>query len=399
MLSEHCQKNDTVPPRSTIDSLLARLRGLRPARPFRLMEVCGGQTHSILRHGLDLLLEEHANIQLLHGPGCPVCVTPAAYLDRAIAIARLPGTLLCTFGDLLRVPSGASGDLFAARAAGTRVQTCLSPLDALDLAGRNPSLRVVWLAIGFETTAPAHALALRLARERRLANFCVLPSLFLLPPVLRAICADPDTAPDAFLAAGHVCTVTGPAPYEALAAELRRPIAITGFTPEEILLGACHALRLHAAGTPACFNAYPSAVHPGGNPAARALMRETFVPCDQVWRGLGPLPRSGLALSPDYASFDANALLPPSTLPTPAAAGGAGADDAPACPASKILRGLLAPPDCPHFGGACTPDTPLGAPMVSPEGPCSAFYLHRPRVTSSARPPAPPRISRRPPAS
>lgn len=360
---------------SSVPLLLSRLRALRdqrPAHPFRLMEVCGGQTHSILRHGLDLLLEEHANIQLLHGPGCPVCVTPADYLDRAIALARLPGTLLCTFGDLIRVPSGSSGDLYAARAAGARIQTCLSPLDALALAEKNPSLRVIWLAIGFETTAPAHALALRLARERNLSNFFALPSLFLLPPVLRAICADPETAPDAFLAAGHVCTVTGTAPYDALAAELRRPIAITGFTPGEILLGAYHALRLHAAGTPSCFNAYPSAVHPDGNPAARALVDETFVPCDQTWRGLGILPRSGLALAPAYAAFDANAILPPDALPPPA-------PDAPACPASDILRGLLSPPDCPHFGRTCTPDTPLGAPMVSPEGPCSAFYLHRPR--------------------
>lgn len=357
-----------------VSQLLSRLRALRdrrPARPFRLMEVCGGQTHSILRNGLDLLLEEHAGIQLLHGPGCPVCVTPAGYLDRAIALARLPDTLLCTFGDLIRVPSGSSGDLYAARAVGARIRTCLSPLDALDLAEKNPSLRVIWLAIGFETTAPAHALALRLARERGLGNYSVLPSLFLLPPVLRAICADPDTAPDAFLAAGHVCTVTGTAPYDALAAELRRPIAITGFTPEEILLGAYHALRLHADGTPSCFNAYPSAVHPDGNPVARALMDETFVTCDQTWRGLGILPRSGLALAPAYAAFSADALLPDASVPAPA-------PDAPACPASRILRGLLSPPDCPFYGTRCTPDTPLGAPMVSPEGACSAFYLHRP---------------------
>lgn len=356
---------------TSIPQLLSRLRALRPARPFRLMEVCGGQTHSILRHGLDLLLEEHADIQLLHGPGCPVCVTPADYLDRAIALARQPDTLLCTFGDLIRVPSGSSGDLYAARAAGARIKTCLSPLDALDLAEKNPGLRIIWLAIGFETTAPGHALALRLARERGLSNYFVLPSLFLLPPVLRAICADPDTAPDAFLAAGHVCTVTGSAPYDALAAELRRPIVVTGFTPEEILLGAYHALRLHSENSPTCFNAYPSAVRPEGNPAAQSLMNEVFVPCDQTWRGLGPLPQSGLTLSPAYASFDANALLPPSSLPAPAS-------DAPACPASQILRGLLPPPSCPHFGTRCTPDSPLGAPMVSPEGPCSAFYLHRP---------------------
>ena len=361
----------SLPSLSSLSSLLIRLRALRPARPFRLMEVCGGQTHSILRHGLDLLLEEHANIQLLHGPGCPVCVTPADYLDRAIALSRQPDTTLCTFGDLLRVPSGASGDLYAASAASADIRTLLNPLDALDLAQNNPTRRTIWLAIGFETTAPAHALALRLARERRLTNYYVLPSLFLLPPVLRAICADPDTAPDAFLAAGHVCTVTGSVPYDALATELRRPIAITGFTPEEILLGAYHALRLHSENSPACFNAYPSAVHPDGNPAARSLMHETFTPCDQTWRGLGLLPQSGLTLSPAYASFDANTLLPPSSLPSPS-------PDAPACPASQILRGLLSPPSCPYYGTRCTPDTPLGAPMVSPEGPCSAFFLHRP---------------------
>ena len=336
-------------------------------RPARIMEVCGGQTHAILRHALDTLLPPH--VQLLHGPGCPVCVTPSAYLDHAIAIARQPGTIVTTFGDLLRVPSEASGDLFAAKARGADVRMVTSPLQALDFARANPDKPVVHLAIGFETTAPANAMLAYMAKERGLANVSLLVSQFLVPPILRAICADPETAPDAFLAAGHVCAVVGSDPYVPLARELDRPIAVTGFEPADILFGVLDVLRLFEAGRAEMVNAYPRAVHPQGNPEAQRVIDAVFRVSDREWRGLGVVPRSGLALRPEYAAHDAALKFP---APPRAAAA-----DSPHCPADQVLLGKLQPPDCPHFGTRCTPDHPLGAPMVSPEGPCAAFYLHR----------------------
>ena len=339
-------------------------------RPARIMEVCGGQTHAILRHALDTLLPPH--VQLLHGPGCPVCVTPSAYLDHAIAIARRPDVILCTFGDLLRVPSDASGDLYAAKARGGDVRMISSPLQALDFARDNPDKQIVHLAIGFETTVPANAMLAFLAKERGLANVSLLVSQFMVPPILRAICADPETAPDAFLAAGHVCAVTGSAPYVALARELGRPIAITGFEPADILLGVLDVLRLFEQGQAEMINAYPRIVHPGGNPEALRILDMVFETSDREWRGLGIVPRSGLALRPSYAAHDAALKFPrPSTdvykhLYT-----------TPGCPAAEVLLGKLQPTNCPHYGARCAPDHPLGAPMVSPEGPCAAFFLHR----------------------
>ena len=337
-------------------------------RPARIMEVCGGQTHAILRHALDTLLPAH--VQLLHGPGCPVCVTPSAYLDHAIAIARQPNAILTTFGDLLRVPSEASGDLYAAKARGADVRMVTSPLQALDFARANPDKQIVHLAIGFETTAPANALLAYLAKERGLPNVSLLVSQFLVPPILRAICANPETAPDAFLAAGHVCAIMGSAPYVSLARELRRPIAITGFEPADILLGVLDVLRLFEAGQAEMINAYPRVVHPQGNPEAQRIMDIVFETSDREWRGLGVVPLSGLSLRPEYAAFNAA-----EKFPAPAAAAGAAAG--PHCPADQVLLGKLQPCDCPHFGARCTPDHPLGAPMVSPEGPCAAFFLHR----------------------
>ena len=337
-------------------------------RPARIMEVCGGQTHAILRHALDTLLPPH--VQLLHGPGCPVCVTPAAYLDHAIAIARRPDTIVCTFGDLLRVPSATQGDLYAAKAHGADVRMITSPLQALEFAEKNPDKQVVHLAIGFETTAPANAMLAYQAKERGLANVSLLVSQFLVPPILRAICADLATAPDAFLAAGHVCAVMGSAPYGSLARELHRPIAITGFEPADILLGVLDVLRLFEHGQAEMVNAYPRVVHPQGNPEARRLMDAVFQVADREWRGLGVVPLSGLSLRPEYAAFDAAQRFPPPytsckyyTFPE--------------CPTADVLLGKLQPPDCPHFGLRCTPDHPLGAPMVSPEGPCAAYFLHR----------------------
>lgn len=336
-------------------------------KPARIMEVCGGQTHAILRHALDTLLPEH--VTLLHGPGCPVCVTPSAYLDHAIAIAGRPDTILCTFGDLLRVPSATSGDLYAAKARGGDVRMIGSPLQALDFAQKNPDKQVVHLAIGFETTAPANAMLAFLAKERGLANLSLLVSQFLVPPILRAICADAATAPDAFLAAGHVCAVTGSDPYAPLTKELGRPIAITGFEPADILLGTLEVLKLFETDRPEMINAYPRIVHPQGNPEALRILDTVFETADREWRGLGAVPMSGLSLRPEYADFDAARKFP--APETKALA------DAPLCPADQVLLGKLQPCDCPHFGTRCTPDHPLGAPMVSPEGPCAAFFLHR----------------------
>ena len=339
-------------------------------RPARIMEVCGGQTHAILRHALDTLLPPH--VQLLHGPGCPVCVTPSAYLDHAIDIARRSDVVVCTFGDLLRVPSDSSGDLYAAKARGADVRMITSPLQALDFARANPDKQIVHLAIGFETTAPANALLAYLAKERGLANVSLLVSQFLVPPILRAICADPATAPDAFLAAGHVCAIVGSDPYAALARELNRPIAVTGFEPADILLGVLDVLRLFEQGQADMINAYPRIVHPSGNPEALRIMDAVFEVSDREWRGLGVVPKSGLSLRPEYAAHDAALKFPsPKTIVCKQL------QEAPECPAAQVLLGKLQPPDCPHFGTRCTPDQPLGAPMVSPEGPCAAFFLHR----------------------
>ena len=339
-------------------------------RPARIMEVCGGQTHAILRHALDTLLPPH--VQLLHGPGCPVCVTPSAYLDHAIDIARRSDVVVCTFGDLLRVPSDSSGDLYAAKARGADVRMITSPLQALDFARANPGKQVVHLAIGFETTAPANAMLAYLAKERGLANVSLLVSLFLVPPILRAICADPATAPDAFLAAGHVCAIVGSDPYAALARELNRPIAVTGFEPADILLGVLDVVRLFEQGQAEMVNAYPRVVHPQGNPEARRIIDAVFEVSDREWRGLGVVPRSGLSLRPAYAAHDAALKFPsPKTIDCKQL------QETPECPAAQVLLGKLQPPDCPHFGTRCTPDQPLGAPMVSPEGPCAAFFLHR----------------------
>ena len=354
---------------SRIHALVAEIARISK-RPARIMEVCGGQTHAILRHALDTLLPPH--VQLLHGPGCPVCVTPSAYLDHAIAIARRPDVILCTFGDLLRVPSDSSGDLYAAKARGADVRMITSPLQALDFARENPTKQVVHLAIGFETTAPANAMLAYMAKERGLTNVSLLVSQFLVPPILRAICVDPEAAPDAFLAAGHVCAIVGSDPYIALARELNRPIAVTGFEPADVLLGVLDVLKLFEAGRAEMVNAYPRVVHPQGNPEAQRIIDTVFEVCDREWRGLGVVPRSGLSLRPEYAAHDAALKFPPPMINVCKHW-----NAAPACPAADVLLGKLQPPDCPHFGTRCTPDQPLGAPMVSPEGPCAAFFLHR----------------------
>ncbi len=342
-------------------------------RPWTLMEVCGGQTHAILAHGLDALLG--TDVSLLHGPGCPVCVTPLATLDRALALALRSEVTLCSFGDMLRVP-GSAGDLFGARARGGDVRIVYSPLDAARLAERLPGRQVVFLAVGFETTAPAVAAAARFARQRGLPNFSLLVSHVRVPPALEAILSDPETRVQAFLAAGHVCTVMGTAEYEPIAARHGVPVVATGFEPLDILEGVLRALRQLEAGEARVEIQYARAVRPEGNPHARALLAEVFEVVDRPWRGIGTLPRSGLALHGDYAALDAERRFA-DALPAAAA-------EPAACRAGEVLRGALRPDRCPAFGRDCTPERPLGAPMVSAEGACAAYFQYRPAASGEA---------------
>jgi len=365
-------------------------------RPWRLMEVCGGQTHSIVRYGLDTLLPP--GIELLHGPGCPVCVTPAAKIDRAHRLARTPGVTLCSFGDMLRVP-GAHGDLHSARARGGDVRVVYSPLDALALAQAHPERHVVFFAVGFETTAPATALCVQRARRLGLENFSLLVAHVRVPPALEAIlgprhAADSPTRTrpvDAILAAGHVCTVMGIEEYTHLSQALEVPIVVTGFEPVDLLQGILLCVRQLAEGRAEVENAYARAVQPAGNAAARACVAEVFEAERADWRGFGSLEGGGLRMRAAYRAFDAERRFPdPGVTDAGPCAKSAGVSqlagvcaapsDAPLCPSDLVLRGELKPPECPAFAGACTPLHPLGAPMVSDEGACAAYYRYRRRA-------------------
>lgn len=345
--------------------ILRQAEAIRAActRRWTLMEVCGGQTHAILRHGLDELLANH--VELIHGPGCPVCVTPAETLDQAVLLTRRPEVMLCTFGDMLRVP-GALGDLNAAHAAGGDVRVIYSPLDAVALAREHPQREVVLLAVGFETTAPAAAIALLQAEALGLANLSLLVSHSLVPPAMESLLTDPHHRIQGFLAAGHVCTVEGAAAYQTIAEHFRVPIVVTGFEPVDLLAGIRACVEQLERGEARVENRYDRVARDDGNTAARDAVTRVFEPVDREWRGMGRLPASGLGLRPAYTRFDALArfgIAPPVT------------DDGGPCIAGEVLRGLRRPPDCPAFGRECTPDTPLGAPMVSSEGACAA-YLH-----------------------
>jgi hydrogenase expression/formation protein HypD len=341
--------------------LLDDVRG-RVTRPWAVMEVCGGQTHSILRHGIDQLLP--AGLELIHGPGCPVCVTPLEMIDRALAIAATPGVIFCSFGDMLRVP-GSSRDLFAVRSAGGDVRVVYSPLDALRLAREHPGREVVFFAIGFETTAPANAMAVHLARREGVKNFSMLVSHVLVPPAIEAILRSPGCRVQAFLAAGHVCTVMGTRPYAPLAEKYRVPIVVTGFEPLDLLEGLRRVVAQLEAGTARVENAYPRVVSEEGNPAAQRMLAEVFEPADRAWRGIGVIPLSGWRLRPGYADLDAERRFP---------APGAPSRESPLCRSGAVLQGLLKPHECPAFGKECTPRTPLGSTMVSTEGACAAYY-------------------------
>ena len=333
-------------------------------RPWTIMEVCGGQTHSIIKYGVDTLLP--SGLEIVHGPGCPVCVTPLEMIDRAHAIAMRPGVLFCSFGDMLRVP-GSRGDLLAARAAGADVRVLYSPLDALALAVKHPDREVVFFAIGFETTAPANAMAVHLARKRGLKNFSVLVSHVLVPPAVTAILQAPDNRVQALLGPGHVCTVVGTAEYEPIARDHHIPIVITGFEPIDLLEGILLAVRQLEAGEARVDNQYSRAVRREGNSASRELLDEVFEVTDRKWRGMGEIPASGYRLRPAYHDLDAERRFDLAPIVT---------HESKVCISGRILRGACKPTDCPAFGTTCTPATPLGATMVSAEGACAAYYAY-----------------------
>ena len=341
-------------------------------RPWTIMEVCGGQTHSIVKFGLDELLPEM--VTLVHGPGCPVCVTPIALIDHAIVLASIPRVILCTFGDMLRVP-GSRGDLFGVKAAGGDVRIVYSPLDALTLARANPDREVVCFAVGFETTAPAYAMAAIQARRLGLANFSLLTAQVLVPPAIEAILSAPGCRVQGFLAAGHVCTIMGYEEYEDLARRYHVPLVVTGFEPIDVLEGIAMLVGQLEEGRAVVENQYTRSVRREGNLPAQAAVQEVFEPTLRAWRGIGEIPRSGLRLTDAYADFDASVRF----CDELAQAGPVGRED-PDCQSGLVLQGLIKPPECQVFGTRCTPEHPLGAPMVSSEGACAAYYRYRSHV-------------------
>ena len=331
-------------------------------RRWVLMEVCGGQTHTIVKQGLDELLD--SAVEMIHGPGCPVCVTPLEQIDKALALAARPDVIFTSFGDMLRVP-GSDCDLFQIRARGGAVRVVYSPLDALDLARKHPDKQVVFFAVGFETTAPANAMAVWRAHELGVKNFSMLVSHVTVPPAMTAILESPDNRVQGFLAAGHVCTIMGWTEYEPIAAKYRVPIVVTGFEPIDILEGMLMTVRQLEEGRHEVENQYVRSVRRDGNQPAQELVGRVFELVDRKWRGIGEIPGSGLALREEFAQLDAERRF---------AVEGIHTEESPACHAGEVLRGLMKPFECPAFGKECTPEHPLGAPMVSSEGACAAYY-------------------------
>lgn len=348
-----------------IAQALARQIADRTTRPWVLMEICGGQTHTIMRYGIDELLPPA--IELVHGPGCPVCVTPLETIDKAIALAALPDVTLVSYGDMLRVP-GSSSDLFRAKAQGADVRIAYSPLEGLTIARTNPHRKVVFLAIGFETTAPPNAMAAWQAKRERLKNFSLLVSHVLVPPAIRALLTSPQNRVDGFIAPGHVCTVMGYEEYEALVRDFSVPIVVGGFEPVDLLESILMLVKQLENREARVENQYVRAVNYQGNLPAQHLVKEVFEITDQKWRGIGSIPRSGLRLRPDYADYDANRIFHLELIT---------AEEPAECISAEVLRGLRKPPDCSAFGMRCTPENPLGAPMVSSEGACAAYYHYR----------------------
>jgi hydrogenase expression/formation protein HypD len=331
-------------------------------RPWKIMEVCGGQTHSIIKNGIDQMLPE--GIEMVHGPGCPVCVTPLELIDKALAIAAQPGVIFCSFGDMLRVP-GTEADLFQVKGRGGDVRVVYSPLDAVDLAVKNPDRQVVFFGVGFETTGPANAMTVHLAKRRGIKNFSLLVSHVLVPPAIEAIMSSPGNQVQAFLAAGHVCSVMGYWEYPPLVEKYKIPIVVTGFEPLDLLEGIRRAVIQLESGRHELENAYARIVRYEGNIPAQELLAEVFEVTDRAWRGIGVIPRSGWRLSPAYREFDAEERFHITGIHT---------EESKLCRSGDVLRGLIKPAECGAFGKECTPRHPLGATMVSSEGACAAYY-------------------------
>ncbi|MGA3188526.1 MAG: hydrogenase formation protein HypD [Bryobacteraceae bacterium] len=338
-------------------------------RHWAIMEVCGGQTHSIIRNGIDQLLPEE--IELIHGPGCPVCVTPLELIDKALAIAAIPNVMFCSFGDMLRVP-GSTKDLFRVKSEGGDIRIVYSPLDAVALARKNPDKQVVFFGIGFETTAPANAMAVHLAKQQGLTNFSMLVSHVLVPPALEAIMTSPINRVQAFLAAGHVCSVMGYWQYPPIAERFHIPIVITGFEPLDVLEGIRRTVAQLESGQGTVENAYARVCNYEGNKTAQQMLEQVFETTDRAWRGVGTIPQSGWRLSAAYRDFDAEYRFEVSGIET---------KESPLCRSGEVLQGALKPNQCEAFGKQCTPRNPLGATMVSSEGACAAYYNYGRFVT------------------
>lgn len=334
-------------------------------RPWTLMELCGGQTHAIVKFGIDELLPPE--VTLVHGPGCPVCVTPLEMIDQAVRIAARPEVIFCSFGDMLRVP-GSESDLFGVKAKGGDIRIVYSPMDAVELAKSNPDREVVFFAVGFETTAPANAMAVHQAKLAGITNFSILVSHVLVPPAMSAILDSPDCRVQGFLAAGHVCTVMGFREYEPLAEKYRVPIVVTGFEPLDILQGAYMCIKQLEEGRHEVENQYSRSVRRDGNTRAQDLVSSVFRIADRKWRGVGEIPMSGLTLTPDYRPWDASVKFGLEWYEV---------DEPEECISGVVLQGLKKPFECPAFGTLCTPERPLGATMVSNEGACAAYYRYR----------------------
>ena len=333
--------------------------------PWVLMEICGGQTHTIMRYGIDELLPKR--LELVHGPGCPVCVTPLETIDKAIALALRPEVTLVSYGDMLRVP-GSTSDLFRAQAQGADVRVAYSPTEAVKLASQMPDRKVVFLAVGFETTAPANAMAAWMAKRQGLRNFSMLVSHVLVPPAIRALMTSDENRVQGFIAPGHVCTIMGCQEYETLVRDFAVPVVVGGFEPVDLLQAVLMLVKQLEAGESRLENQYVRSVNYQGNLPAQKVMREVFEVADQKWRGIGLILQSGLRLRDEYAAFDASRIFDLELI---------SADEAVECISAQVLRGLRKPTDCPAFGMRCTPDNPLGAPMVSSEGACAAYYRYR----------------------
>jgi hydrogenase expression/formation protein HypD len=333
-------------------------------RPWTLMEICGGQTHTLIKYGIDRLLPDP--VTLVHGPGCPVCVTSLELIDKAISIATRSQVIFTSFGDMLRVP-GSQKDLLSVKAGGGDVRMVYSPLDAVGLAQKNPDREVVFFAVGFETTAPGNAMAVWQAREMELHNFSILCAHVLVPPAMRAILDAPDTRIQGFLAAGHVCAVMGYHEYEPIAEKYEIPIVVTGFEPLDLLQGIHMTLKALEEGRWGVENQYTRLVTREGNVQAQKILNQVFQPCDRQWRGIGQIPGSGLCLREEFVEFDAEKRFAVTNLQI---------QESPECIAGQILQGWKKPPDCSAFGTRCTPEQPLGAPMVSSEGACAAYYQY-----------------------